>query len=245
MERRHIFPTVAALTSAVADTIARDVQLAAEQGRRYTVALSGGSTPRILHETMVGSDSINLVPWDSMEFFFGDERTVPADHEESNYRMAHETLFSRAPISKDQIHRIHGEVTPATKAAEDYEAMLRSNFQTLADGFPQFDLILLGIGADGHTASLFPGTDILYETKKWVAATYVDKLSTWRVSLTYPVINRAHKIFVLVTGSGKSDIVHTLFNEPAKAKLLPVKQIVTQGEMHWFFDSAAAARIQE
>lgn len=245
MERRRIFPSVAALTSAVADIIARDAKSAAEQGRRYTIALSGGSTPRILHETLVRAESINLIPWDNIEFFFGDERTVPADDEQSNYRMAHETLFSRAPISKERIHRIPGEVSPATKAAKDYETVLRAHFKSPAHGFPQFDLILLGIGTDGHAASLFPATDILDETKKWVAATYVDKLSTWRISLTYPVINQARKIIVLVTGDGKSDIVHTLFNDPASAKLLPVMRIVPKGEMLWFLDNSAAARIQE
>ncbi len=242
MERRHVFSSTAGLAEAVCAHIAQDSAQAKGRGQRYTLALAGGATPRLLHEAMVSSQWMKTFCWDAMEFFFGDERMVPPDHRNSNYRMAYETLFSHAPIAPEHIHRIKGELSPAMDAAIDYEKQLRRLLTPLEDGFPQFDLVLLGLGADGHVASLFPDTDILNEREKWVAATYVQRLEAWRVSLTFPVLNRARKIFVLVTGESKSDIVAAVFNEASSADL-PVKRLAPRGELHWFIESKAARHV--
>lgn len=242
MERRHVFDSTSELAAAVCGYIARDSAQAKARGQRYALALAGGATPRLLHVAMVSSQWVKTFCWDEMEFFFGDERMVPPDHRDSNYRMAYETLFSRAPIAPEHIHRIKGELTPAMDAAIDYEKQLNRVLTPLDDGVPQFDLVLLGLGSDGHIASLFPDTDILNERKRWVAATYVPKLEAWRVSLTLPVINRARKIFVLITGESKSDIVASVFNDASSADL-PVKRLAPHGELHWFIDSKAARRI--
>lgn len=242
MERRHVFPTLADLSTAVSGLIARDTAQAKAEGRRYSIALSGGSTPRALHETMVSALFTGTFCWDAMEFFFGDERMVPPDHSNSNYHMAFETLFSRAPIAPQQIHRMKGEMSAAVEAATEYEDELRRHLPTVVDGFPQFDLVLLGLGADGHIASLFPDTDILDEQHKWVAAAYVGKFRTWRMSLTFPVINRARKIFVLVTGENKADVVASLFNNGLTTQL-PAQRLAPLGELHWFLDSKAAKNV--
>lgn len=242
MDQLHVFPTVAELTEAVCNQIARASCQAKAESRRFSLALSGGSTPRTLHQTMTSTAHSKTICWEAIDFLFGDERMVPPDHNDSNFRMAQETLFSLAPIPPDNIHRMQGELSPADAAA-NYQRELNAVLTAGNDGFPNIDLVLLGLGPDGHIASLFPGTQILEEQKKWVSAVFVEKFNSWRLSLTYPIINRARKIFVLVTGESKADIVATLFTDARAAAQLPAKRLAPAGELHWYLDAAAAKNL--
>ena len=216
-------------------TLARDA--VAERGV-FTVALSGGSTPKALYSLLATSEFSPRISWPRVQLFFGDERSVAPDHAESNYRMVKESLLSRTIIPDENVHRIAGEKEPQVTAAE-YEAQLRKHFHIDDDSLPRFDLILLGLGEDGHTASLFPGSSALDETEHLVATTYVEKLNAHRLSLTFPVINNAAQIAFLVAGASKSAIVKEILTTekcdyPA-ARIRP-----ENGRLIWFVTQDAA-----
>jgi 6-phosphogluconolactonase len=208
-----------------------------ERGR-YTVALSGGSTPRGLHQELVTNFSTHL-PWDKVFFFWGDERHVPPDFPESNFRMAKETLLSKLPIPTENVFRMRGELPDANQGAALYEQTLREFFHPAPSQFPRLDFILLGIGSDGHTASLFPGTRALEEKQHFVVGNWVEQHSTWRITLTYPVLNNAANVMFLVEGSGKAEIVRKALKDPA-ANLPSQKVLPVNGELMWYLDQAAA-----
>src|SRR6266446_3819096 len=171
----------------------------------FSVALAGGSTPKALYGLLASNPLLQAkVPWSKIQFFFGDERHVPPDHAESNFRMASEAMFSRAPVRPQQVHRIHGENANVTDAAEEYGKELRAAFQLKTGEFPRFDLVLLGMGPEGHTASLFPGTKALNEEQRLVAGNWVGKLYTDRITLTPPVLNSAARVMFLVHGAEKA-----------------------------------------
>jgi 6-phosphogluconolactonase len=197
-----------------------------------TVALSGGSTPKRMFEMLVGQS----VPWDGIQFFWSDERHVPPDDPESNYRMANEALLSRVPVLAENVHRIHGENPDAAQAAADYENTIIAVTKQL---LPRLDLIFLGLGTDGHTASIFPGSEVLQETKRLVAAPYVEKFASHRITMTLPLLNNAASVVFLVSGAEKAQIVKEVLegenNYPAQA----VKP--THGELIWMLDKDAAA----
>ncbi|HZN00622.1 MAG TPA: 6-phosphogluconolactonase, partial [Pyrinomonadaceae bacterium] len=159
----------------------------------FTVALSGGSTPRSLYEVLADPDEPfrELVPWSNTHFFWSDERHVPPDHPDSNYRMAHESMLSHVPVPKDNIHRIHSENPDPAAAAQAYEETIK---EVTGPIVPQLDLILLGLGNDGHTASIFPGSEVLNETTRLVAAPWVEQLKTYRITMTLPLINSATSV---------------------------------------------------
>jgi 6-phosphogluconolactonase len=204
--------------------------------RPETVALSGGSTPKLMFEMLVGQS----VPWDGIQFFWSDERHVPPDDPESNYRMANEALLSRVPVLAENVHRIHGENPDAAEAAADYENTIIAVTKQL---LPRLDLIFLGLGTDGHTASIFPGSEVLHETKRLVAAPYVEKFQSYRITMTLPLINNAATVVFLVSGAEKAEIVKSVFdgenNYPAQA----VKP--THGELIWMLDKDAASSCSE
>jgi 6-phosphogluconolactonase len=204
------------------------------------VALSGGSTPRVLYELLADPREPfrEQIAWGKTHFFFTDERHVPPDHPESNYRMANEALFSRVPLPVANIHRIPGERTPA-EAADDYEHELQKSF---GEAVPAFDVILLGLGDDGHTASLFPDSAALKETEHLVAAPWVEKLNAYRITLTLPVLNEGKSVLFLVTGTSKAEILGEIINaDKRKTRLFPAQTICpTSGEVSWFVDEAAA-----
>ena len=204
--------------------VARSGEAVAQKGL-FTVALSGGSTPKILYEFLVGAK----VPWSQTHFFWSDERHVPPDHPDSNYRMAYEALLSRVPVPESNVHRIHGENPDAAEAANEYE-------QTLLP----LDLILLGLGTDGHTASIFPGSDVLHETKRLVAATWVEKLNTYRITMTLPLLNAGASVLFLVSGAEKAQIVKEVIEGP---KQYPAQLVQpTHGQLLWMLDKDAAAK---
>lgn len=215
---------------------------AAEFGR-FTVALAGGNTPRRMYELLAGDQFRNRVDWSGVHFFFGDERCVPRDHPESNYRMAHEALISRLDIPTSNVHPINGEGEPATNARL-YETELREFFHD--DAKPAFDLVLLGLGDDGHTASLFPQTEALAETDKWIVANWVEKLASYRITLTPAAINGAGKVTFLVAGANKAAAVKAVLDGALQPENLPAQLIKPEaGNLTWLLDSQAAARLSK
>lgn len=211
----------------------------------FTVALSGGSTPKKLYRLLADENEPfrAKVNWGKINFFWGDERCVAPDSDQSNYRMANESLLKPLGIAPLNIHRFKSE-SDAETAAREYERFLRFFFNEPDGGIPRFDLILLGMGADGHTASLFPNTDVLRETEKLVAAPFVEKLDTFRLTLTPNVINNAANIIFQVAGADKADALREVLEGRHQPAVFP-SQIVnpSSGKIYWFLDEAAAQRL--
>ena len=202
-----------------------------------TVALSGGSTPRLLFELLADPSEPfrEQIAWSSIHFFWSDERHVPPDHPDSNYRMANEAMLSRVPVATSNVHRIPGENPNATEAASEYEQTL---IEITRQSLPRLDLILLGLGTDGHTASIFPGSEVLHETTRLVAAPWVEKFQTYRISMTLPLLNNGASVVFLVSGSEKAKIVKEVLDGPEKYPAQAVKP--TNGELLWMLDKDAA-----
>jgi len=228
----------------LADTAARQIVELAQQSidarGDFSVALSGGSTPRELHRRIANSPLMQQVDWAHVQIFFGDERCVPPEDPESNYHMAEETLLSRVPIPAANVHRMRGEMPPAEGAA-DYERQLREFFK---DEPPRLDLILLGMGDNGHTASLFPGLTAVHEQQRWVVAEDVREVGMWRISLTPVVLNLAREVMFLVTGAAKASMLQQVLEGPYAPAERPA-QIVrpSPGEVIWLVDAAAAEKL--
>jgi 6-phosphogluconolactonase len=209
---------------------------------RFTIALSGGSTPRPIYARLAAADYAARIDWGKVHVFFSDERCVPPDDAASNYRMAREALLDHVPLPPENIHRIRGEDDPA-QAALAYEQDLQSLFS--AAPVPAFDLICLGMGDDGHTASLFPGTAVLHEHERWVVAQYVEAVQTWRLTFTAPLINAARHVVFLVEGAQKSETLWRVLEGDYQPDVLPAQLIQPiSGQAHWLVDAAGATRIQ-
>lgn len=229
---------------AAAERIAGAARQAIASSGRFTWVLSGGSTPRRLYSLLASVRFAERVDWPHVHFFWGDERCVPPDDAESNYRMARETLLDAVKPPSENVHRILGEAEPS-RAAASYEQVLRELFPARKDAAPpRFDLVLLGMGADGHTASLFPGTAPLLEKTRWVMASHVEELASWRVTLTPVVINAAAEIVFLVVGADKADRLKQVLQGKPDAEALPAQKIQpTRGELTWLVDADAGARL--
>ena len=195
-----------------------------------TVALSGGSTPKTLYELLANPNEPfrDQVPWSKIHFFWSDERHVPPDHPDSNYRMAYEAMLSRVPVPEGNVHRIRSENPNASEVADEYEATLK---QVTGQSLPRLDLILLGLGTDGHTASIFPGSEVLHETKRLVAAPWVEKLNTHRITMTLPLLNNGASVVFLVSGAEKAEIVNEVLHGPKKYPAQYVQP--ANGELLW------------
>lgn len=201
----------------------------------FSLVLSGGHTPQALYETLASEPFKSQLNWSKIEIFFGDERCVPPDHPDSNFLMAHNAMLSKLPIPDPNVHRMRGELSPE-QAATEYGQLLKGAFHTHGP-----DMILLGMGDDGHTASLFPGTTALNETEHRCVANFVPKLNKWRVTMTYPFINKAHEILVLVAGANKAARVNEALEGPTDIQRLPIQGIApTHGKLTWLLDTAAA-----
>jgi len=212
---------------------------------RFTIALSGGSTPKALYN-LLATNARTILPWDRMYFFWSDERHVPPTDPESNYRMADEAMLSKVPVPAGNIYRMPAENPDAAATAEAYETSLRKFFQTKAGEFPKFDLILLGLGPDGHTASLFPGTAGLKEKSRLVIANPVEKLKTDRLSFTYPLINAARCVAFLVSGMDKATVLRSVLQENVPGEQYPAKLVQPiDGRLVWFLDRAAASELSQ
>jgi 6-phosphogluconolactonase len=210
---------------------------------RFAVALSGGSTPRAVYSLLGSPEFRDRVDWPRVHLFWGDERCVPPDHPESNFRMVQETLLAKIQIPSQNVHRMIGEKEPA-QAAAAYEQELREFFAVQPGQMPRFDLILLGLGEDGHTASLFPGTAALDETEHWVAAVYVEQLQSYRLTLTLPVINAAAQVTFLVSGASKAKIVSDIFAPDSASRNYPAAQVrPMEGRLTWMIDRDAAKEL--
>ncbi|WP_455209695.1 6-phosphogluconolactonase [Kaarinaea lacus] len=240
MTKIYSYETVDQMNEAVVTSIVEKATATLQHQNAFHIALAGGSTPKSVYERMASEKFQKSFPWDQMHFYFGDERCVPADHADSNYRMAKHALLSKVPIPDSNVHPILVDVQNISASAERYASELKHHLP-LRNTTPAFDLVLLGIGDDGHTASLFPGTDILEETGKWVGAVYVEKFNAWRISLTYPVINAAANVFVIAAGSGKSNILKEVLVENSMDTPYPVQRINPTGELVWYVDAAAAS----
>lgn len=216
----------------------------ASRGRdRFAVALSGGTTPKRLYQLLAEQSS--AIDWTKMHFFWSDERHVPPDHPDSNYHMAHEALLSKVPVPSENIHRIHAEFPDPTEAASDYEATL-SNFFALGPGeLPHFDLILLGLGPDAHTASIFPGSLEAINTDRLVLANWIEKLNTHRLTMTMPVINAAKVVVFLVSGAEKAEALKAVIDGPHDLLKYPAQAVApTEGSLKWLVDEAASSLIR-
>jgi 6-phosphogluconolactonase len=240
----RVYNNSGTLARAAAERIAQIAEHALSARGRFIVCLAGGSTPRATYEVLAAPEYGAMIDWTQTHVFFGDERCVPPTDRESNYRTARDTLLSHVPVSLGNVHRIHGEMEPPA-AAEQYEREMREFFQKrLGQQKPRFDLLLLGMGTDGHTASLFPGTPILREKEKWVAAHRVEKLGAWRVSLTFPALNAAANVLILVTGKDKSETLYRVFKDPPRPDFLPVQGIQPEdGSLIWMLDEAANSKL--
>jgi 6-phosphogluconolactonase len=228
-----------------ADLVDQGANLIAEQARgaiaqngRFSIALSGGSTPAPIYAKLAAEPFRSSIDWSKVSVYFGDERCVPPDSDQSNYRMARQSLLSHVPIPESNIHRMRGEDDPQT-AAIAYGKLLKEHF-----GDSGLDLILLGMGPDGHTASLFPHTVALAETHHRCVANYVPQMLTWRVTMTAPFINRAKIVTFIVQGVDKADRIQQVITGPRNEQTLPSQLIVpNSGRLIWLLDVAAASKL--
>ena len=239
----QVFDDAESVARAAAEEFVELSREAAEGRGAFSVALSGGTTPRRVYELLASDEYGGRVGWPKVHVFFGDERTVPPDHADSNYRMAREALLSRVNIPAENVHRIEG-VGDAVANASDYESVMRGFFGDAS--WPRFDLVFLGMGDDGHTASLFPESSALEETRAWAAANWVDKLGTWRITLSAPAINAARRVLFLVTGASKAERLDEVLNGAHDPSRLPSQMIRPRdGELRWYVDRAAAAKLKD
>jgi len=226
-----------ALSRAAAELFADEARRAVAERGRFAVLLAGGETPRRCYEILAEAPLRDLIPWDAVHVFWGDERCVPADDPRSNAAMVHRALLDHAPVPEAQVHPITCAGAPREGAAK-YEKLLRVFF---GDGPPRFDLVFLGLGENGHTASLFPGTAVLEERQRWVAEVYVAEEGLHRVTLTAPVINQAALVSFLAPGEGKAEVLREVLEGNADPRILPARLISpADGKFIWLVDRAAA-----
>jgi 6-phosphogluconolactonase len=239
----YVEPDPAALASRAVQYF---VEMASEAVGAYghaRIAISGGATPRTAFELLADPSQPwrTRMPWQKLDLYWVDERSVPPDHADSNYRMTREVLLDRVPLRPGQIHRMEGEMEPEVAAAR-YESELRSSFRLEGAESPRFDLVALGLGGDGHTASIFPHTEAIHEMSRLVAANYVPQKDAWRITLTWPVINHARSVFFLVSGEDKAAILREVLTGPRDPERLPSQLIwPSSGILTFILDKAAAA----
>lgn len=237
----RIYEDLSELTQAAADRFVEAAHGGIEAKGFFTISLAGGSTPRSLYTRLSSSDYRARVDWTRVHFFWGDERIVPSTHPDSNYRMANETLLKNIPISEDHLHRIPTELTPASQAAETYSNELKNFFGLKEQQWPRFDLILLGMGPDGHTASLFPGSTTLFEKDRLVDSPYVEKFHSYRITLTPPTLNQAAGVLFFVAGGEKAQAVREVLEgnyDPARYPSQIIQPV--DGALTWMLDRQAA-----
>ena len=234
-----------ALAKEAAEHCARIAQEAVARAGRFTIALSGGSTPKLLYSLLAAEPYSNSLPWRKTHVFWGDERAVPPADHNSNFGMAKATLLDRVPIPADRVHRMQAERDDLDLVAREYEAEIARSFDVPPGAEPQaFDLILLGLGPDGHTASLFPHTEAVRERARWVVRNYVPKLNSDRVTLTAPILNRGATVLFLVTGADKASALQAVLEGPSDPERLPAQLIrPAAGRLIWLVDRAAASML--
>jgi 6-phosphogluconolactonase len=242
----HVFDNLKNASQALAENIVKTSNKSIKSRNRFALALSGGKTPRLLYE-LVANEYSEKINWEAIHFFWGDERYVPKDHPDSNFAMAYNTLITKVPLPFQNVHSIPTEIETPEKAAESYEETLREFFEDSDEEVScTFDAILLGVGEDGHTASLFPGSPALKEKIRWAVA--VDAPASFlpkaRITLTLPVINRSRDVFLLVYGDKKSSVVSSILEDPERSrKLYPAAMIEARERLIWYVDEETLERI--
>lgn len=248
----HVTADAEAVAAFAADEFVARAAAAIKARGFFTVALSGGSTPKRLYQLLAERSNASwhkIVDWNAVHLFFGDERAVAPDHADSNFRMATEAMISKIPIPPANVHRIKGEEKDAAKAAADYQQDLVDFFSSkkrTARGVARFDLVYLGMGADGHTASIFPGTTAVKEERAWVTAPFVAKFNTHRITMTAPVLSNAERILFLCAGADKAETLKAVITGPYRPDVHPCQLIrPADGALTWVLDPAAAKLVQE
>lgn len=242
MPEIKVMPDPASVAHEAAERIVKLAEEAIELRGKFSIALAGGSTPEALFKLLAAEPYRDAIDWPNVHVFFGDERCVPPEDKDSNYRLARTTLLSKVAIPGDNVYRMHGEDDPE-EAAKQYGTLLKEQFGDAGFSGPgnTLDLILLGMGDDGHTASLFPHTKGLHETKHRCIANWVEQKNTWRITMTYPFINAARAVFICVTGTAKADRLKEVLEGPLDPERLPVQKIApTDGKLTWILDAGAA-----
>lgn len=237
----HIAKDLQQLSENLAAWISNHIQEVLQEKERFTFVLSGGSTPKQLYKLLAKEPYSEMIPWEKVHFFWGDERVVPFEDERNNARMAFETLLTPVGVPQENIHIMRTDVLPEV-SAEAYEKVLKEYFN---NSNTTFDLVLLGMGDDGHTLSLFPGTSVVTEQNDWVKAFFLPAQHMYRVTLTAPVVNRAACVVFMATGSGKAITLKNVIEGTFNAEQFPSQLIRPQdGELHWFVDEAAAGALE-
>jgi 6-phosphogluconolactonase len=232
----NISKNIDELSKTVADWMVNYIQQTLKQQDRFTIALSGGNTPKKLHLLLASEVYKNKIDWSRMHIFWGDERYVPYDDDRNNAKMAFDTLLNKIPVPVSQIHRIQTDISPA-ESATAYEKILHQYFTK----DKSFDLVLLGIGDNSHTLSLFPGYEIIHENEKWVAPVFLKELDMDRITLTAPVVNNAATIIFLVSGADKAEAIHHITGKEYNPDLYPAQVInPVDGTLYLFIDEDAA-----
>jgi len=234
-----IFKDLTELAEAVAGEFIRIGNQAISEKGRFSTALAGGSTPRKAYQLVTESHGDNL-DWSQVHFFWGDERCVPPDRPESNYKMAYDTLLKYVSVPESNINRMKGELEPH-QAAEKYQKNLHAFFKDS----PGFDLVLLGMGSDGHTASLFPGTGAVFEKHHWVRAYFIPKIDAWRITLTPAIINQSEHVIFMVSGARKASSLKEVLESPQQPERFPAQIIQPEkGTLTWMIDEEAAKMLR-
>jgi 6-phosphogluconolactonase len=236
-------PDAAALAARAARQFVEETEAAVAARGRARIAISGGSTPKVAFGMLADPAQpwLKRMPWDKLELFWVDERCVPPDHADSNYRMTREAMLDHVPLKPEQVHRMEGELEPEAAAAR-YESTLRNSFRLEGAETPRFDLIALGMGPDGHTASLFPHTAALHEISRLAVANHVQNKDAWRVTLTWPVINHGARVFFLIGGTDKAQVLNEVMTGTRDVERLPSQLIKpASGILTLLLDKAAAA----
>jgi 6-phosphogluconolactonase len=239
----HVYKNVDELSQAAAAWIANLITETLTQKGRFTIVLSGGSTPQKLHNILANTPYKQNIEWSKVHFFWGDERDVPFEDNRNNAKMAYDTLLNHVPVPAHHIHIIHTNIDAAASATA-YEARLKRYFPIDAALITTFDLVLLGMGDDGHTLSLFPGTPVIHEQEKWVTSFYLEAQQMNRITLTAPIVNRAANIAFLTAGANKAVVLKEVLEgeyNPDKYPSQIIKPVT--GNVHWFIDEAAAAKL--
>jgi 6-phosphogluconolactonase len=237
----RIFKDSAAIARRAAEIFLETAQSAVDRSGIFSVALAGGSTPKLLYSLLATDPGFSSrLPWDKMQLFFGDERHVGPDDPQSNFKMASDTMISKAPLKSEQVHRMKGEYPDTEQAAREYEQVLSAQFQLKDGQLPRFNLVLVGMGDEGHCLSLFPGTRALHAEGRTVVRNWVGKLYADRITITAPAANNAAMILFTVTGKEKALALKAVLEGPYEPDQLPSQLLQpTNGKLLWFVDEAA------
>jgi 6-phosphogluconolactonase len=241
----HILSDPAAIARRAAEEFVNAANAAVTAKGHFNVALSGGSTPKALNALLVSDPAFqSRVPWDKIDFFFGDERHVPPDDKDSNFRMTNESLFSKLTLRPEQIHRIKAENPDAEKAALEYQQALRAYFKLQDGAYPRFDLVFFGMGEEGHTLSLFPGTKALHPGDRLVVSNWVGKFYTERITFTAPLANHAAQCIFMITRADKAPALKAVLEGPYEPEQLPAQLIQpVNGRGLWLIDKDAGSML--